>query len=257
MSPQIYLLCLTGSVPMKYKFQEYQIPINIVLPENFPEKGPKVFLGFVVDEDSAKNNPLIKNGNEVLNNYIFKWEESQQYNLGGLCWNLSKSFDIYPPLGKAGAGLLNTDVIYIANDPSRPLPSNVVKKEYTVEKEPPKVPEHLNTHNPREMPMDEDAQIKMIEREERKDLIKKVSKKLQNKLQALNSSIDGLDDSIQGDDQISKAKAYLEDNSNKLKKQTLMLESEKAEMEEGIKQMREFIAKNKGRDVNEVGLNNH
>lgn len=257
MSPQIYLLCLSGSVPMKYKFQEYQIPINIVLPENFPEKGPKVFLAFVVDDNSAKNNPLIKNGNEILNNYIFKWEESQQYNLGGLCWNLSKSFDIYPPLGKAGAGTLNTDVIYMANDPSRPLPSNIIKKDYAVEKDPPKVPDHLDTPALREMPMDEDAQIKMIEREERKELVTKVAKKLKLKLQALNSSIDGLDDSIQGDDQISKAKAYLEDNSVKLKKQTLMLESEKTEMEEGIKQMRDFIAKNKDKDVNEVRVKNH
>ena len=33
-----------------------------------------------------------------------------------------------------------------------------------------------------------------------------------------------------------------------------MLEGEKAEMEEGIQKMKAFIAKNKGTDVNEVGV---
>lgn len=85
MSPQINLLVLSGGVPIKYQYKDYQIPINIVLPLNFPTGGPKVLLSYKLDEASAKNNPFIKNSNEVLNNYIHKWDASnQQYNLGGL-----------------------------------------------------------------------------------------------------------------------------------------------------------------------------
>jgi hypothetical protein len=101
--PQILLLCLAGSVPIKYQNQSFNIPIYIILPQNFPYDRPKVYLAFQLDDSSQGSNPLIKGNNEVMNNYIFKWQgNSQQYNLGGLCFNLSKSFNMYPPLGKAG-----------------------------------------------------------------------------------------------------------------------------------------------------------
>lgn len=155
-------------------------------------------------------------------------------------------------MGASGSSVINTDVIYIADGASKPAPTNVVKKEYAMGSVPPKVPEHHKVHMTKEAPMSEEAQILAIQREERKEKIKKVTDKLKQKLDALNSSVSGLDDDISNNDLITQSKNFLEDNSEKLKKQTLMLENEKAEMDEGITQMQEFIAKNKDTDVNEV-----
>lgn len=84
-SPQIYLVVLNGSVPIKYQMKDYSIPINIVLPTSFPMEAPKVFLTYQLDPTHASRNPLIKHGNQVLNNYVHKWDGTkQEYNLGGL-----------------------------------------------------------------------------------------------------------------------------------------------------------------------------
>jgi hypothetical protein len=212
-------------------------------------------LGFPLDEKSAASNPLIKNGNQVMNNYIHKWKGNDtQYNLGGLCNNLSKSFSLYPPLGKAGGGLLKTDVIYIENDDSRPKPSNLVKTEYTVDSNPPQMPDQLDIHNPKELPKTEEEQIALVTKNERNDLMRKLVKKLKSKINILNSSVTGLDDDDNEPNLIKQSKKFLQDNGVKLKKQLLIIESEKTEMEEGIVKMKEFIVKNTGTDVNEVSL---
>ena len=62
-------LCLTGTVGMTYQGKQYSIPLHILLPIGFPYTEPKVYLAYKLDEASAKNNPLIVNGNEVRTNY--------------------------------------------------------------------------------------------------------------------------------------------------------------------------------------------
>lgn len=237
-------------MPIKYQNSSFNIPINIVLTEHFPNTAPKVFLAFELDSNTSKDNPLIKNGNEVMNNYIFKWQgNSQQYNLGGLCFNLSKSFNLYPPLGKAGGSTLDPDVIYITNDSSRPLPSGVVKKDYSVHNTPQTTP--VNTHQvSREI--SEADQHKVIERSERQERVRKIKQKLEDKLSLLNSSIGGINADSSGDDLIKQSKSYLDDNSEKLRKYALVLDNEKTEMEDEIKRMKGFISKNKDKDFNQV-----
>lgn len=253
MSPQIKLLVLTGGIPIKYQMKDYQIPINLILPSTFPTSAPKVQLNYKLDEKSALENPLVKHGNEILNNYLHKWDgTNNQYNLGGLWYNLSKSFSLYPPLGTAGGGTLSSDVIYIADGASKPAPSNVIKKDYNVETEPPKVPEHLKIHKMKEEAMTEEEQLEAVIREERKDNISKLKNKIESKLTTLNSSVSGLDSEPGQKDLIAKSKEFLEANSEQLKKQTLMLEGEISELKEATKTMRDFIAKNKGTDVSEV-----
>lgn len=148
---------------------------------------------------------------------------------------------------------MKTDVIYIENDDSRPKPSNMVKAEYTVDSNPPQMPDQLDIHNPKELPKTEEEQIALATKNERNDLMKKLVKKLKSKINILNSSVAGLDDDNEPN-LIKQSKKFLQDNSVKLKKQLLIIESEKTEMEEGIIKMKEFIDKNTGTDVNEVSL---
>ena len=111
------------------------IPVIIVLTENYPISAPKVILSYLLDKASAQSNPLLKSGGEVMNKYLSAWNGSdQQFNLGSLILNLSKSFSLYPPLGSSAGGALNTDVIYFQSDDTRPLPDNVVKEEYSQNK---------------------------------------------------------------------------------------------------------------------------
>jgi hypothetical protein len=255
MTPHIYLLWLNGTVPIKYESKDFNIPINVVLPENFPHSGPKVLIGFPLDEKSAADNPLVKNGNQVMNNYIHKWKGNDvQFNLGGLWQNLSKSFSIYPPIGKPGGGISKTDVIYIENDDSRQKPKNLVKKEYVVDSNPPQVPDQFITLNPKELPKTDAELIALATKNERNDLMKKLIKKLKPKISTLGSSVDGLEDSENKPNLIKQSMKFLEDNGVKLKKQALIIQNEKTEMEENIIKMKEFIAKNTGTDVNEVSL---
>lgn len=250
-SPIIYLLWLSGSVPIKYQMRDYTIPLNIILPENFPIGPPKVFIAFPLDPIHAKNNPFLRKQNEVMNNYIHKWDgNNNQYNLGGLCYNLSKSFGIHPPMGSASGGKLNTDVIHIT-DESKPLPKNVVHQECKINTEPQQIPEHAKVGKNNKV-MDEKAQMEEIKRIDREDKLDKVKAKIKQRLDSLNSSIQGLEKWNDEEDLIAQSKKFLEDNSTKIKKQTLILDNDKAEMEEGIQHMKEFIAKNKDKDVNEV-----
>jgi len=252
-STAIYLLCLSGSIPIKYQMKDYSIPINIVLPENFPTGAPKVFLAYQLDAAYAKDNPLIKYGNQVLNNYIHKWQgNSQQYNLGGLCYNLSKSFSLYPPFGSQGSTIVSTDIIYINDGTSKVPPKDAIQQEYKVDTEPQKMPQHSQIGIATSA-MTEEQQIKYLEEEERKSKLKKLHEKLQTKVDAVNSSISGLDCESKDQDLISQSKEFLEDNSTKIQKQTLILENEKAEMEEGIA----FIKKNKDREINESNIDDY
>jgi hypothetical protein len=70
---------------MTYQQKQYSIPLNIILPIGYPGIGPKVYLSYKLDKESAKNNPLIVNESEVMNNYIHKWQgNNSTYTLGGL-----------------------------------------------------------------------------------------------------------------------------------------------------------------------------
>lgn len=260
MSTQIYLVVLSGSVPIKYQNMDYSIPINIVLPQKFPIEAPKVFLAYNLDPSHATTNPLIKYGNQVLNNYIHKWDgTSQSYNLGGLWYNLSKSFSLYPPFGTAGSGTVDSDVIYINDGTTKAKPVDVIKQDYT---QAPTTassygghagtglsPSSMSTHATASTAFDmskEEDQIKYLAESARKQKLKQLYEKLQIKVDAINSSISGLDGESKDEDLITQSKKFLDNNREILDRQTLILENEMAEMKEGI----EFIKKNENREIN-------
>jgi len=201
-------------VPIKYQYKDYSIPIIIVITENYPLSGPKVFLAYLIDKESAKANPLLKPGGEVMNKYIHQWDgKNSQYNLGGLILNLSKSFSVYPPFGSASGGMLNTDVIYIADDSTRQLPANVVKEEYKVAPpEEQKVPSHAIAD------MSKDTAIieALVKEEEKKNLLKIVTEKLMYKFFTFNLAIKN--NIKNGDEEyVAKAKIFLEENHTEIK----------------------------------------
>lgn len=172
--------------------------------------GPKVFLAYLIDKESAKANPLLKPGGEVMNKYIHQWDgKNSQYNLGGLILNLSKSFSVYPPFGSASGGMLNTDVIYIADDSTRPLPANVVKEEYKVAK-----PEEQKDSSDVFEKMSKGAAI--IEALAKEELLKIVTEKLMYKFFTFNLAIKN--NIKNGDEEyVAKAKTFLEENHTEIK----------------------------------------
>ena len=217
MSPQIYLLTIACSVPIKYQYKDFMIPIIVVLTENYPMSAPRVILSYLLDKDSAQSNPLLKSGGEVMNKYLASWNGSDgQFNLGGLILNLSKSFGLYPPLGSSAGGTLNTDVIYFPSDDTRPLPEKVVKEEYKVDKAGQEIPTHSFANYEEQKKIDEKLFIEESINNERNGLIKKVATKLKGKLDNLNSSVSGMD-STTDKDMFTQAKEYLEDNTTKIK----------------------------------------
>lgn len=209
-------------------------------------------LGYALDEASASTNPLVRYGNQVFCKYIQAWKGNDtQYNLGGLINNLSKLFSMHPPLGKAGQGVLKQDVIYIHNDDSRPKPQNLIQKQYTKIEAPQQIPEETAPQKPGAAPLlSEEAQMLQIQAEERKEMIKKIKERMKVKQEALKYS--KLTLAQGGADCFKASKKYLEDNSEKLKKQSFLLESEIADMEGRVDKMKDFIENNKERDVSEV-----
>ena len=163
------------------------IPVIIVLTENYPISAPRVILSYLLDKASAQSNPLLKSGGEVMNKYLSAWNGSdQQFNLGSLILNLSKSFSLYPPLGSSAGGALNTDVIYFQSDDTRPLPDNVVKEEYKVDKNSQEIPTHSFANYEEQKKVDEKLFLEESKNSERKELINKVSAKLRSRLDNIN-----------------------------------------------------------------------
>lgn len=156
---------------------------------------------------------------------------------------------MYPPLGKAGGTLSDSDVIYISDGTTKAKPVDVLTQSYTVAGGQQKTPVHSSAGTTAAA-MSEEEQIKYLEQQERKKKLKILTERLQQKVDVLNSAIEGFDSDSKGEDLISQSKAFLEDNSAKIKKQTLILESEMEELQEGI----EFIKKNKDREINIVSI---
>ena len=249
MSPQIYLVVLSGAVPIKYQMKDYSIPVNMVLSEKFPMEAPKVFLTYQLDSSHSTQNPLIKHGNQVYNNYLHKWDgTSQQYNLGGLCYNLSKSFSLYPPFGTQGGATTDTDTIYINDGSTKAAPKDVINQKYK-QAEPQKFPGTATAQpvgTAATKPLSEEEQVKLLAESARKEAIKEWSEKLKLKVDNLNSSVNNLD--------IESGRKYLEDNATKIEKQTMILENEITYMTEGIEEMKKL---EKMKDISEQNIDDY
>jgi hypothetical protein len=212
-----YILVLSGGVGMTYQSQKFTIPLKIWLPIGFPMSAPKVYLNYQLDAATAKDNPLIVNGNEIMNNYLHKWNgNTQQYNLGGLCYNLSKSFDIHPPLG-ASKTEEKVEEVHVSQ------PATVVQED--------------------------------PEKAKRVKLVENLKSKVEEKLSLFNGFFeDGKAEYDPEDNYLTRAKEEMEEKSMKMKRQILVLESNKEEMKGMIKQINQFVSKNKNIEVSKDNI---
>lgn len=249
------LLCLSGSVPMNYLNNQYSIPIILTLPQSFPQDAPIVNLGYKLDAESAKLNPLITNGNQVMNNYLHKWSGSvATYNLGGLCFNLSKSFEMHPPLGEAPkeekktvldtvSSMTNNVFNTVKNSVTQVASSNIFKSKGKEE-------EKSETSSQMSTSSAVIGSTRTPEMAKREAKIEEVRQKLEAKFCTLNDFFeDGKNEVDPTDNYMTRAKQEMEETGRKLNKQVLVLESEKEEMNARIKEMRAFIDKNYGKEV--------
>ena len=153
-------------------------------------------------------------------------------------------------MGKAGGGMIQTDILFFPSDDSRPKPKNVIQKQYSVTDAPQVAPEDDAPCKPSAAPTAMQSSIATPEDEERKELLIKVKERMRIKIEA--KKLTGLSSKEGGKDCLKASKIFLADNCEKLKKQALLLEAEIAEMESEAKRMKEFITKNKERDLSEV-----
>lgn len=244
---------------MKYEGKQYTIPINIILPIGFPYTAPKVYLAYKLDSACAKANPLIVNESEVMNNFLHKWQgNSPQYNLGALCYNLTKSFEIHPPLGEAPkeekktiidkVGSVTSSVYSSIKENVNKATGGAVFKNNTV---------HENGDHSTTSAMSTGTtaatSVKTPEMKQREERIEKVTEKLSIKFVTLNDYFEeGKNEIDQNDNYLTRAKAELDENSMKLNTQILVLQGEKEEMKERINEMAQFVAKNKDKEVTKV-----
>lgn len=241
-------LFLSGSVPLTYNSKQYTIPLNIILPIGFPGIGPKVYLAYKLDAASAKQNPLIINESEVMNNYIHKWQgNNPQYTLGGLCYNLAKSFEMHPPLGESpkteSTGIMSS-VASVTTGLLSGIKTGVAKVTGgSTLKEEPKDESHTSTGSVAMTP----------EMKKREAKIEKVRQKIEAKYIILNEFFEeGKSDVDPYNNHLTWAKSELDDNSMALKRQILILENEMQEMKDKGTEMSKFITKHKGKEVNKV-----
>ena len=219
-------------MPLTYNSNQYSIPLNIILPIGFPGIGPKVYLAYKLDAASAKTNPLIINDSEVMNNYIHKWQgNNPQYTLGGLCFNLAKSFEMHPPLGEApkteSTGIMSS-VASVTTGVFSGIKSSVSKvTSGSIFKEDSKDSAHSTAHST------SSSTALTPEMKKRDEKIEKLRQKIEAKYITLNEFFEeGKSEIDPYHNHLTCAKSELEDKSMAIKRQILILENEMQEMKD-------------------------
>ena len=243
-------LFLTGSVPITYNLKQYTIPINIILPVRYPEIGPKVYLAYKLDATSARDNPLIVNESEVMNNYIHKWKgNNPQYTLGGLWYNLTKSFEAHPPLGEAPKtepkGVIN-QVASVTTDFLSGMKSGVSKVTSGA----------IFKNESKDANLTASGMVAMTPEMKKRDAkIEKLRQKIEAKYITLNEFFEeGKSEIDPSHNHLTWAKAELHKNSMALKRQILIIEKEMEEMKDRSSEMGKFITKHKDKEVTKVSF---
>ena len=245
-------LCLSGNIEITYESKPFKIPVSILLPSGYPATAPKVFLTYKLDQDSAAKNPLIKNGCEVVNNYLHKWNGGvPQYNLGGLCYNLMKSFEMYPPLGESPAETKEIEkpksIFGQVTSAAAKAVDTVGDGLYTLTH-----PEEKKAaEESKGLPSSSIGHSKVTpEAKARTDKIQQLADKLQERFKSLETFFEkGHSEVDPFDNHLTRSKTALEENGMKLKTEYLVIEGEKAEMKDKIKEIAAFIRKHKGKEV--------
>jgi len=97
MGNESLLITLTGTVPMLFGGRQYNTPVNIFLPTEYPAKPPLVFVRPNSKMVVNANHPNVNRNGECNHAYFARWDPSS-CNLVGCIKTLSDDFSKIPPL---------------------------------------------------------------------------------------------------------------------------------------------------------------
>ena len=93
------LVTLKGTVQITYNHANYNIPIEVVIPDQYPDSPPIVYVRPTPTMEIKPNHSVIdSNGNVNRLLYLSRWTNSHMHNLATLCTELSARFSAEPPL---------------------------------------------------------------------------------------------------------------------------------------------------------------
>jgi ubiquitin-protein ligase len=93
------LVILNGTVQITYNHANYNIPIEVVIPDQYPDSPPIVYVRPTPTMEIKPNHSVIdSNGNVNRLPYLSRWTNSHMHNLASLCLELSARFSAEPPL---------------------------------------------------------------------------------------------------------------------------------------------------------------
>mmetsp|Transcript_23158 Transcript_23158/g.25709 ORF Transcript_23158/g.25709 Transcript_23158/m.25709 type:complete len:143 (-) Transcript_23158:367-795(-) len=140
-------------------------------------------------------------------NYLHKWQaDNPSYTIGGLCYNLIKSFEMYPPLGESESkgvissiGSATSGIVESVKTTVSKVTNGKVFKE-----------------NSGESNLNSGKKVKTPEMEAREELVAKATQKLIG-LKELSSSVPNCGEDNPCSTLITGAKSQLDENAMKLK----------------------------------------
>jgi len=93
------LVILKGTVQITYNHANYNIPIEVVIPDQYPDSPPIVYVRPTPTMEIKPNHSVIdSNGNVNRLPFLSRWTNSHMHNLASLCLELSARFSAEPPL---------------------------------------------------------------------------------------------------------------------------------------------------------------
>eukprot|EP00871_Galdieria_phlegrea_P005486 jgi/Galph1/5939/GphlegSOOS_G4617.1 len=91
------LICLGGTIVIRYKGNGYNIPVDIWIPEPYPNYPPLVYVTPTSDMYIAKNHPHVDSSGLVYLPYLADWKPSA-CSIAGAVGVLASVFSIKPPV---------------------------------------------------------------------------------------------------------------------------------------------------------------
>lgn len=91
------MICLSGTIPMPYKGNTYNIPVNIWIHNDYPNQAP-IVLVTPTREMQIKPSKIVDSNGRVYLPYLHEWKARHGYDLISLVNILCMEFSSSPPL---------------------------------------------------------------------------------------------------------------------------------------------------------------
>lgn len=116
---QYTLLIFSGTIPIKYRGQQYNIPIEIFLPEAYPDQPPKAFVRPTTSMIVKPGHRYVHPDGEIMIESLLQWTHDmyRRSSLVDVVQILIRAFSVDPPLFSVPA---NRSTSSVAATPSNP-----------------------------------------------------------------------------------------------------------------------------------------